>query len=320
MVSSRSCRSLMPSPLSASRASISIASRSSSAAAAAAAALDDAEHDAIELGAGAAEAQVARRRHQQQAGKEREGVLRDELQRRQHRAPDAVGLADQIDAEQGLADDAQRHPRGVRHEVDRRAAGRGGLPVLQHARAGVAHGRRQALDALAMEGRLRQAALPPPEVALAGEEAVADQRLDPSDEAALPVVAVVVLQHVLDVVGVVQQVDAQRPGVEAHHVAVLVAPPSAASPAGRGAPRGRSGTGSDSACPAPAAPRARRGSGWALHSRPGAAWRAIMRLPRRRASASFPARGRNGARTASAPADDLGGNRRDTESETVGVT
>ena len=140
--------------------------------------------------------------------------------------PNACGFTDQINTEQGLPDDAQRHARHVFHEIDGRPLGGGSLPVVQHACAGAAHDGREAFDALAVERRLRQASLPPPEIAFAGEQTFADERFHTADEAALPVVAVVVLQHVLDVVGVIQHVDDERPSIKADHVAVLACRPA----------------------------------------------------------------------------------------------
>src|SRR5258708_4239715 len=84
----------------------------------------------------------------------------------------------------------------------RPAAAGGALPAGEALLRASHHGGGEAGDPLAVECRLRKAALPSPEVALAGEEALTDQDLHPPDDLSLHVVLVVVLEDVLDGIGV----------------------------------------------------------------------------------------------------------------------
>src|SRR5262249_33096172 len=65
----------------------------------------------------------------------------------------------------------------------------------------------------------RELPLAPPEVALAREQTLADQRLQLRDDEALLVVVIVVLQNVLDVRGMRDEERPERSDVEAHDVA-----------------------------------------------------------------------------------------------------
>jgi hypothetical protein len=90
-----------------------------------------------------------------------------------------------------------------------------------------AHDGGEALDALAVKSRLRQAALAAPELPFAGEQTFANEGLHPADERAFPVIAIVVLQDMLDVIGMVQEMDGQkRRRVEADDIPVLTRGPA----------------------------------------------------------------------------------------------
>ena len=83
-----------------------------------------------------------------------------------------------------------------------------GCHVRDQALGGGDHGRAVGGDAAAVEGRLHQAPLPQPEVAFAGEQAVAeDERVEPQGEV-LDEVVVLRDEDFFDEVGMADQVDA----------------------------------------------------------------------------------------------------------------
>ena len=75
-------------------------------------------------------------------------------------------------------------------------------------------------DALRMERRLREPPLPPPQLPLAAEEAVAEEEPQPAHAAPLRVVRVVLLEDVLHVVRVQDHVRGERAEAVANEVAV----------------------------------------------------------------------------------------------------
>src|SRR5262249_42884509 len=86
-------------------------------------------------------------------------------------------------------------------------------PALEHGLGLPAHRGGEAGDALAVKERLGNAALPLPEVAVAGEEAAPQHGLEGLDEApVLDVASGIVDQHVADEVGMVdeQQLDGAK--------------------------------------------------------------------------------------------------------------
>ncbi len=91
---------------------------------------------------------------------------------------------------------------------------RGGIPCR------IGHHTGQRRDALAMKRRLRDAALPQPEVALAGQQAVAKQYPQFVVERALVIVARVVLQNVTNVGGIGHEVAVPRTDLEVDDLAV----------------------------------------------------------------------------------------------------
>ena len=79
-------------------------------------------------------------------------------------------------------------------------------------------------DPLAVERRLRELALAAPEVALAGQQALAQRALRLPQAIVLDELAVLVDQHLLDQVGVVGEEDALRAEPGRDQVAVLARP------------------------------------------------------------------------------------------------
>ena len=155
---SRSSRSVRPAPVSSSRTCRSIESRSPRVAPGIATPPgQDVRDHAVERAQGPASPEVprgreARRRRQQVV----EPVL-EVLQDRRDGLGDPVGLADQVDAHQGAADDPQRQPREFGRDVERLIASGPGMlaPSPEHRLDRLGHHAGQGLDPLVMEGRLR---------------------------------------------------------------------------------------------------------------------------------------------------------------------
>src|SRR5207248_7895613 len=123
-------------------------------------------------------------------------------------------------AEQRLADDAQREPHHLVVDVDRLPAA---LRELFGALLGRAYHRgSEPRDPLPVEGRLGDAPLPLPEVALGREQAVAEDVPERRVPARLLAVVLVVLgEDVVDARRRADQVRDHRPESETDYVAVL---------------------------------------------------------------------------------------------------
>ncbi len=91
-------------------------------------------------------------------------------------------------------------------EVDRLAARRLRGPSLGEFLVHFVNQAAEPVDHAPVKTRLHHAPLAPPEVALAGHDAVAEQDLDPIHALALGVIAMIRQQHVLDVVGMIDDV------------------------------------------------------------------------------------------------------------------
>ena len=87
--------------------------------------------------------------------------------------------------------------------------------------AQVGHGGCVVGNAVAMKGGLHHAALAEPEIAFAGEEAVAEEMAIGAEDAALDEFSGVVDDNVFDVVGVKEEVGAEVEEAQADDVAVL---------------------------------------------------------------------------------------------------
>ena len=138
------------------------------------------------------------------------------------RADDVRVLA-QVHAEERTAGDGKREPHELGVDIERRsvtAARRMRLPPPKHELGGVRHGSGQRFDTRVVERRLAHPPLPPPGLALAADQAVADHLSGAVVEEASGVVPPAVLEHVADVVRVRQLVEQERPDVIAEHVAV----------------------------------------------------------------------------------------------------
>ena len=81
------------------------------------------------------------------------------------------------------------------------------LPGVQRLPGKVDHDGGVADQPRTLEGRLSEAALTQPEIALAGDEAIAKHRLVHAGPEVLDVIAGVGYQHLLDQVGMVDKID-----------------------------------------------------------------------------------------------------------------
>jgi hypothetical protein len=115
------------------------------------------------------------------------------------RFADGIRLAREVAPEEGLAGDAhgERHHRAI--DVHHAALAR---PALEEVRRGAGHHLDEALDALAMKGRGRDAPLALPEIAVRGDQPLAEKEVHLGRRSgALGVVLGVVLEHVAHAVG-----------------------------------------------------------------------------------------------------------------------
>jgi hypothetical protein len=90
-------------------------------------------------------------------------------------AIDAIAEWSEIAAEQRTEDDGAREAHHLFGDIDGLPALRHGLPLCSGLTRGRCHLDRQFRDALAVEGRLRDAALPQPEFVLTGQQPVAEK-------------------------------------------------------------------------------------------------------------------------------------------------
>src|SRR5947207_3860 len=133
---------------------------------------DDAIDDAVEASDGAARSQVSWRReperHHAEASQPGAEVLRQHFRRLRG----VVRVAGEVGVEERLADDGLRERHHLGMDIDRRAH----LPACDVPLGEGAHDIAVAGDALTMEGRLHEAALAQPRLALRQQQAVAEQR------------------------------------------------------------------------------------------------------------------------------------------------
>jgi hypothetical protein len=123
--------------------------------------------------------------------------------------------------EQRLGGDAQCQGHAVRVHVTQVA----GLPVLEHTRGVPDHGVAVRGKPLGVKGRSSESALTMPKLAFAREQAAAEDRVDVAkEEGKLDEVVRVPDQHVLGVVGVVQQHGRPNAQAQGHDIPVLSRP------------------------------------------------------------------------------------------------
>ena len=133
-----------------------------------------------------------------------------------HRGAGFGGVARDVGVEETLRDDLERDA----HHVVLHVAGLAVAPALEHPLGGRHHGRGIGGDPVAVERRLRELALLPPEVALARQQAVAQAGARLAERAVLDEVARLRDQHLLDEVGMIQHPNPHRAEPKIDDVAI----------------------------------------------------------------------------------------------------
>ena len=139
-------------------------------------------------------------------------------------------VAADLGVEQRLGHDLQ----GQVHHVGLGVADLAVAPRLQHPLGVIDHEPAVRSDPLAVKRRLGQLALAAPELAFAGQEPLPERPLRLPQPIVLDELPILVDQHLLDQVGMVDEHDS--PGAESgrNQVAILLSPARSSSPTGRG--------------------------------------------------------------------------------------
>ena len=116
------------------------------------------------------------------------------------------GLAPEAVAEHGLQGDLQRDIGHILRKVEFLAADGIPVPGLDVPLDDLDHGARHGRDAATVERRLHEFALARPQLVLADEQALAENRLELVHHLGLAVVAVIGLKHVFDVLRMVEKI------------------------------------------------------------------------------------------------------------------
>src|SRR4029450_8246081 len=155
-------------------------------------------------------------------------------------------------AEPRLGDDLERELGHSPPRVDGAPVPRGHRPAIEQRRRAVDHHVGHRGDALAMECRLDELALAAPEVAVTEDKPFTGDALELLEQKALAEVAMMLLQHVLDVVGMEEhealparepEADLDRvsvPAPVAEHEGQRIAPPLGGEAKPGAIPRARS--------------------------------------------------------------------------------
>ena len=128
-----------------------------------------------------------------------------------------VGLAGQVGAEQRLGDDRERQMCHVFVRVADLAV----VPGLEHALGVLDHHRGVALDLLALKCGLGQSSLASPEITLAGQEPLADQRNQPPRQLVFHEIIGMRSQNIIDMFGIHEHVRRQVAQPKVDDVAVF---------------------------------------------------------------------------------------------------
>src|SRR5262249_32640173 len=120
-----------------------------------------------------------------------------------------------LGAEKRFAGNHQRQPRHLRQDLARFA----GRPRAQYALGGGDHVGDVGVEACTLKGGLDQTALSQPEVALAGQEAIAEHRRVEAQREVLDEVAAMGDENLLDGLRSADEIDASRPEAEGNDVA-----------------------------------------------------------------------------------------------------
>ena len=142
------------------------------------------------------------------------------VHQRFHRRARLGRVAADLGVEERLGDDLERQPHHVGLDVADLAV----APGHEHPLGVFDHHTGIGGDPVAMERRLGELALGPPELALAGQEPVAQRSPRAPQPVVLDELPVLVDQHLLDQVGMVEEEDRRGPEPGPDHVAVLAMP------------------------------------------------------------------------------------------------
>jgi hypothetical protein len=180
--------------------------------------LDDAVDDAVEARARLREATVRGEGQAAQEFGERHHEAPERGHRSRQRVAHLLGLRLRLRAEERAADDGERQVRHLPRHVERAPVPPALPPKFQSV---IDHQRGVGVDTLLVKGGLRQATLAAVERRLARQKPFAEQALRTLKPAPLHEARVARDEHVLNVVGVVEQVEVLRHPAEVDHVAVL---------------------------------------------------------------------------------------------------
>ena len=166
------------------------------------------------------EAPVQGRRQPDGDRDQRAGARDEVVHERFHRRRCVGRVAADLGVEQRLGDDLKGQPHQVVLDVARLAGGHD----LEHPLGVVDHDVGVRGDPVAVEGRLRQLPLSAPEVPLAGQQAVSQRPLGIPKAVVLDELPVLIDEHLLDQVGMVDEPDRARAEPHRDDVAVLPLP------------------------------------------------------------------------------------------------
>src|SRR5688572_4701555 len=125
----------------------------------------------------------------------------------------------EIAAEQRTQDDGAREAHHLVGDVHRSSVRGNRLPFVRRLARRLRHHAGERRDTLPMECRLRDPALPQPELVFAGQQPIPDRHPQLLIERALVIIARVVLQHVTDIGGIGNEIASPRTDLEVDDVA-----------------------------------------------------------------------------------------------------
>lgn len=129
-------------------------------------------------------------------------------------------LVTHVGVKQCLSNDGDRHSLHFHENVDGSSARSDRLPAVQHFLCGLSHQRGQECQALAMKSRLRQPSPSSPRLPIAGQQPFPDEWLEEiGDSMLLGVIVIIILEDMLDGIGMVEKIRRPRTARKAHGIA-----------------------------------------------------------------------------------------------------
>jgi hypothetical protein len=163
-----------------------------------AAALDGVQHHVVERAQGRLESPVGGSGNHARHREERVDGVHRVAQHHGQRAADGGGDGGEVLAEERAPQDLQGDAQELGHQVDHLAPPRQRAPAIDELGGGLAHGAAEGGQPLLVEGRLGDAPLAPPEIAIGGEQPIAQRGAQHLERVGLPaVVLAVVLENAL---------------------------------------------------------------------------------------------------------------------------